>query len=53
MDISELLADWPLGEQHVRWIVDANGNRAIQRRIPMGILQMNAEGRPDVEMPRG
>jgi hypothetical protein len=52
-DITDLLEKWPLGDNSVREIVGADGQMKIQRRVPLGILQFEANGRPDGERPFG
>jgi len=48
-DISDLLRNWPHepGELHVREFEADDGRRCIQVRVVLGILQMEATGRPD------
>src|SRR5687767_9458940 len=54
-DISHLLDQWPYqnGEVLVRKFTGKDGIEKIQLRIDLGILQMNAEGRPDGKRPFG
>lgn len=54
-DISRLLADWEYqpGEVVVRRFRNKSGEEKIQLRVDLGILQMNAEGRPDGKKPFG
>lgn len=54
-DVSELLRDWPYepGKLNVRLIKGTDGEPKIQVRLDLGLLQMNAEGRPDGERPFG
>lgn len=46
-DISQLLEDWSLDEPPVRMIVGDDGRTKVQRRLALGILQLEVEGRPD------
>ncbi|MCF7763654.1 MAG: UvrB/UvrC motif-containing protein [Verrucomicrobia bacterium] len=54
-DISSLLADWEYrpGQIDVRRFVGKDKIEKIQLRIDLGVLQMNAEGRPDGKQPYG
>ena len=54
-DISHLLTKWDYkpGEISVRRIKGRDGTEKIQLRVDLGILQMNAEGRPDGKKPFG
>jgi len=54
-DISHLLEQWDYkpGEVIVRKFKDKEGREKIQLRVDLGILQMNAEGRPDGKRPFG
>jgi hypothetical protein len=54
-DISSLLDQWDYkpGEVSVRKFSGADGREKIQLRVDMGLLQMNAEGRPDGRRPFG
>lgn len=54
-DISHLLENWEYqpGQIVVRRFVDSQGTQKIQLRVDLGILQMNAEGRPDGKRPLG
>jgi len=54
-DISRLLADWEYqpGQVVVRRFRGKDGQEKIQLRVDLGILQMNAEGRPDGKRPFG
>ena len=54
-DISHILSDWDFepGEAMVRKLIGKDGIEKIQMRIDLGILQMNAEGRPDGKLPFG
>lgn len=54
-DISDLLAKWEYqaGQIVVRKFKAKNGTEKIQLRVDLGLLQMNAEGRPDGKRPFG
>jgi hypothetical protein len=54
-DLSAILGRWRVGRRHatVRMIRTAAGARAIQVRLPLGILQMGLGGRPDGRRPHG
>jgi len=55
-DISPLLSDWPLSADRpltTRIIIGDDGRRKVQLRLPLGILQMETEGRPDGKRPHG
>jgi hypothetical protein len=54
-DISRLLNDWDYqpGQVVVRRFQGEDGFEKIQLRVDLGILQMNAEGRPDGKRPMG
>ncbi len=54
-DISHVLDDWYFepGEAKVRRFVGKDGVEKLQMRIDLGILQMNAAGRPDGKTPCG
>ncbi len=54
-DISHILNDWHFkpGEAMVRRFIGKDGVEKIQMRIDLGILQMNAAGRPDGKLPHG
>jgi hypothetical protein len=55
LDISPLLEHWDYkpGQVVVRKFKDKRGNEKIQLRVDLGLLQMNAEGRPDGKQPFG
>ncbi len=55
IDISQLLEQWDYqpGQVVVRKFTGKDGREKIQLRVDLGILQMNAEGRPDGKRPRG
>ncbi len=54
-DISAILKEWPHqpGQVNARMITDNQGEQKVQVRVDLGILQMNADGRPDGEQPFG
>ena len=54
-DISRLLERWQYqpGQVIVRRFKAKNGKEKIQLRVDLGLLQMNAEGRPDGKRPFG
>jgi hypothetical protein len=54
-DISHLLAQWEYqpGQVVVRRFKAKDGTEKIQLRVDLGLLQMNAEGRPDGKRPFG
>lgn len=54
-DISHLLAQWDYepGRVVVRRFMGKDGQEKIQLRVDLGILQMNAQGRPDGKRPLG
>jgi len=54
-DISELLEQWDYqpGQPAVRKFIGKDGTEKIQLRVDLGVLQMNAEGRPDGKRPLG
>jgi len=53
LDISHILRDWPYepGRVGARKIIGADGKEKIQLRLDLGLLQMEAEGRPDGRRP--
>jgi hypothetical protein len=55
LDISHILSQWPYkpGEVTARRIVGADGQEKIQLRLDLGMLQMEASGRPDGQRPNG
>lgn len=55
LDLSSLLQDWPYesGKINVRLIRGDEDEPVIQVRLDLGILQMQAEGRPDGQRPFG
>src|SRR5437667_3082111 len=54
-DISHLLDQWDYqpGQVVVRRFKARDGKEKIQLRVDLGLLQMNAEGRPDGKRPYG
>ena len=54
-DISRLLGDWEFqpGQVVVRRFKGLDGQEKLQLRLDLGLLQMNAEGRPDGKRPFG
>ena len=54
-DISHLLEQWDYqpGQVVVRRFVGKDGTDKIQLRVDLGLLQMNAQGRPDGKRPFG
>jgi hypothetical protein len=54
-DISHLLAKWDYkpGQVVVRKFKAKDGKEKIQLRVDLGLLQMNADGRPDGKQPFG
>lgn len=55
VDLDSALGDWRYEPERisVRKIVSADGAVRIQMRVELGILQMQAEGRPDGAQPHG
>jgi hypothetical protein len=55
MDISHILRDWPFepGQVTVRRVKGDDGRDKIQMRLDLGLLQMEAFGRPDGQQPHG
>ena len=55
LDISHILSQWPYkpGEVTARRVVGADGQEKIQLRLDLGLLQMEATGRPDGQRPQG
>ena len=55
LDISDILRDWPYqsGQVTARRIVGRDGQDKIQLRLDMGLLQIEASGRPDGVRPHG
>jgi UvrB/uvrC motif len=54
-DISQLLEEWEYqpGQVVVRRFKARDGTEKLQLRVDLGLLQMNAEGRPDGKRPFG
>jgi hypothetical protein len=54
-DISPLLGEWPYepGKINVRLIQLPSGEKRVQVRLDLGILQMELDGRPDGQNPDG
>lgn len=54
-DISAILGEWDYqpGQVVVRKFKGLDGTEKIQLRVDLGVLQMNAEGRPDGKRPFG
>jgi hypothetical protein len=54
-DISPLLEQWDYqpGQLVVRKFLGRDGVEKIQLRVDLGLLQMNAQGRPDGKHPHG
>lgn len=54
-DISHLLESWEYkpGQVSVRQFQGKDGQEKIQLRVDLGIMQMNADGRPDGKRPLG
>jgi hypothetical protein len=54
-DIDDILADWPFepGEVMARIVRGHDGRELLQMRVDMGLLQMEADGRPDGARPEG
>jgi len=54
-DITDLLENWDYqpGQLAVRKFTGDDGSEKIQMRLDLGILQMNADGRPDGKRPMG
>lgn len=54
IDLNNILGDWPYDAASInaRWIVGQDGGRKIQLRLDLGVLQMEAKGRPDGTRPR-
>src|SRR5882672_1768893 len=54
-DISQLLDQWDYepGQVVVRKFKGKDGAEKIQLRVDLGLLQMNAQGRPDAKRPFG
>src|SRR5687768_13680895 len=55
LDLNNLLHDWPHepGQIRVRRIIGDDGKEKLQLRIDLGLIQMEASGRPDGQRPHG
>jgi hypothetical protein len=55
LDITRILEGWPFipNEINVRKIGGEDGKPKVQMRLPMGLIQMETEGRPDGLRPEG
>ena len=53
LDLNDLLRDWPHepGTIKVRKILGSDGREKLQLRIDLGLIQMEADGRPDGQQP--
>jgi hypothetical protein len=53
--VDHLLRAWPFapGQPQVRRIAGDDGREVLQMRVDMGLLQLEATGRPDGEQPHG
>jgi hypothetical protein len=54
-DISNMINDWDFDPAKVssRWIKGDDGRMKIQLRLDLGLFQMEPDGRPDGQRPRG
>ncbi len=53
-DLRDLLADWPDDEEnHVRVGRGSDGREIMQVRTPLGVEQLELQGRPDGQRPHG
>jgi len=54
-DISEILRQWDYDPSRInaRKIIGKDGKVKVQMRLDLGLLQMEADGRPDGNMPHG
>jgi hypothetical protein len=54
-DIDRILRDWPYepGEISARLVRATDGREVLQMRVEMGVLQLEASGRPDGQRPHG
>ena len=54
-DISSIVSGWPYepNEVRARFIQAEDGTRKVQLRLDLGVFQMEIEGRPDAQFPRG
>lgn len=55
LDLHEVTQGWPYeqGKIKARWIEGCDGLAKVQIRLDLGILQMDATGRPDGKRPHG
>ena len=55
LDITSILENWDYkpGQVMVRKFKAKNGREIIQLRVDLGLLQLNADGRPDGKHPMG
>ena len=57
MDLSIILSDWPYDREHkasnIRKVAGIDGRLKLQVRLPSGIIQWDADGRPDGTRPYG
>jgi len=55
LDIGDILGDWPYqpGQVTAGKIRGSDGREKIQLRLDLGLLQMEAQGRPDGKRPHG
>ena len=55
IDLQETLREWPYEPEKisVRKVLGADGTIKLQMRVELGILQLEAEGRPDGTRPQG
>ena len=54
-DLDPVLEDWPFDpdQMKVRRFIGDDGQEKIQLRLDLGLIQMNAAGRPDGKRPQG
>src|SRR2546430_16954854 len=54
-DVDPILRDWPVkpGVTQARLIEARDGRPVVQLRVDLGVLQMEAGGRPDGDRPHG
>lgn len=54
-DITPLLSDWEYDPSNIsaRWVDGEDGQRKVQLRLDLGLFQMELDGRPDGNQPRG
>lgn len=53
-DLNNIVGDWAYDPSSIsaRWIVGLDGKRKLQLRLDLGVLQMEAAGRPDGSRPK-